>query len=332
MKRQIIEIDEAKCNGCGQCILACQEGALALVDGKAKLVGEILCDGLGACLGECPTGALKIIEREAEKFSEEAVKQVQDAAKKKEHHAKHHDKKHHDAKHAEHHAHHAEKHAAHHAEKHAGHHAEKHHDHHHDHHAKQEPEKPVPPLRPDLHVEAMTGPAAALGCGCPANQLMYLKRGPAASDEAPGVCAIGPVAGPVESELGHWPVKLELLRPDAPFLRGADLLLMADCAGVSVPDLHQRFLKGHAVSIACPKFSDLEAHIERLAGIIRGSGIKSLTVLHMEVPCCRGLVMAAERALQAAGLDIPLKRIKIGRNGKPLEEETINAGRSAAEG
>ena len=74
--RQIIRIDEEKCTGCGQCIIDCAEGALEIVDGKARLIGEIYCDGLGACLGGCPAGALTIEERDAEAFDEEAVEEL----------------------------------------------------------------------------------------------------------------------------------------------------------------------------------------------------------------------------------------------------------------
>jgi ferredoxin len=259
-KRPIIEINEDLCTGCGDCILTCAEGALQLVDGKAKLVGEILCDGLGACLSGCPTGALKVIERESEEFDEEAVHQ----------HLQTFDKE-----------------AA----------------------ARGEAAKPQ----------------ETLACGCPGTMVQTLE---------PCGCASGP--GPEEdgrtarSELRQWPIKLQLLGPQAQFLKDSDLVLLADCAGVSHPDLHRKILRGHAVVIGCPKLDDLDAHIQRLADILKGARPKSLTVAHMQVPCCHGFVRAAEQAMAKAGVDIPLRRIEISPYGEIVAEEDLSPASKAS--
>ena len=238
--RKIIEIDEEKCDGCGQCIIACAEGALEIIDGKARLVGDILCDGLGACLGECPQDALHLVEREAPEFDEEAV---------------------------------------------------------HERMAKMEEEEP-------------TAPAA---CGCPSSQAMLMTM-PAkeASEEAGG------------SNLGHWPVKLQLMGPNTPFLQGADLVLLADCAAASNPALHQKVLPNRAIAMGCPKLDDIQAHIGKLAEILEGARPKSLTVMFMDVPCCKGFVYTAQKAVEKSGLDMPIGLIQIAKNGQVIMEGSLD--------
>jgi len=246
--RPIIQIDEELCTGCGQCVLDCAEGALQIIDGKARLVGEIFCDGLGACLAGCPTGALQVIERPAEEFNEKAVEQRLHALK-----------------------------------------------------------------------QQAAAPEAPLACGCPGSAAMALQ--PAAAPAA-GACASA-------SQLGHWPIKLQLLAPAAPFLQGADMVLLADCAGVALPDLHARLLPKRAVALACPKLDNAQAHIDKLAQVLAQARPRSLTVAIMEVPCCRGLEFIAQKAMEKAGLDIPLGRLKVGRQGEVLED-VPPAQRSAA--
>lgn len=247
--RKIIEIDEDLCDGCGSCIISCAEGALALVGGKAKLVGEVYCDGLGACIGDCPRGALKIAERPADEFDACAAEERKAGA------------------------------------------------------------RPGPGPAP----AAPGGRKRAAPC-CPSAAPAALRM---------SACADPGSEGSEESRLGHWPVKLALLGPGAPFLEGADLVLLADCAAAAFPGLHAHILPGRVIAMGCPKLDNLDAHVETLAGILAGSGVKSLAVVHMEVPCCFGFVHAAREAVSKSGRKIPLSRMKISRDGRIIEKEAV---------
>jgi len=249
--RKIIKIDEDKCNGCGQCVDACVESALKIVDGKAKVIKDSFCDGLGACIGECPEGALTIVERDVPEFDEKAV---EEHMKKAGHESKTHE--------------------------------QMHQEHHHAH-------------------EGMTCPSAA------PKILKHEERCECESMETDRHGAI--------SELGHWPIQIKLVQEDAPFLRGKDLIVLADCAAVAYPDLHDRFLKGKAVVMGCPKFDDNEFYLKRLKGIIQNSGIKSISVVNMEVPCCFGLHRLVQQAVEETGSKIPYKQNVIAIAGELLE-------------
>ena len=240
--RKIIEIDEELCDGCGQCVPACAEGAIQIIDGKARVVSENLCDGLGACLGECPTGALKIVEREAEEFDEQAV------------------------------------------------------------------EEHLENLGQSSQQQAEPSPA----CACPSQQIhTFVGSGRQAASAGSG--------GKAQSALTHWPIQIRLVPPRAEFLKGADLLVLADCAAVAYPNLHADLLQGRVVMMGCPKFDDRDAYIAKFTEIFKQAGIRSLTTVTMEVPCCSGMPKIVEKALEAAGKDIPHQEIVIRANGEVLE-------------
>lgn len=233
--RKIVKIDEEKCNGCGVCVPACIEGALQIIDGKARLISETYCDGLGACLGECPQGAITIEEKESDEFDEEAVKQ---------------------------------------------------------------------------HLAIDEAVVEPLPCGCPGATVRQFEAQPQTEAATPLA-----MASPSRSMLTQWPVQLTLVPSIAPFLRGADLMLAADCVPFAYAGFHQDLLSGHALLVACPKLDDFQAHQQKLVQILRQSGVKSLTIVHMEVPCCFGLVHMAKEAIKLSGRDIPLKEITIGVRG-----------------
>jgi ferredoxin len=259
INRPIIEIDEELCDGCGLCIPGCHEGALAIVDGKARLVGEVLCDGLGACLGECPRGALTLVEREAPPFDEEAVEQRLEELRQ----------------------------------------------------APQEPvEKPM-------------------GCGCPGSAAGRIER-PTAGGGCPGAAAgmvektgEGQASGTFESALEHWPVKLRLMNPqNPPFPPGSRLLLAADCAPVAHPSLHGELMPGKAIAIACPKFEDPQATLDKLTALYDAAAPSEVTVVRMEVPCCTGLSAVAHKAAELANRDVTVTDMVLTRDGRlvPAEE------------
>ena len=124
--------------------------------------------------------------------------------------------------------------------------------------------------------------------------------------------------GLVGSALGHWPVQIRLVPANAPFLKGADLLIAADCVPVAYPTFHADFLAGKAVMIGCPKFDDKEGAVDKLAQVFAVSGIKSITCVIMEVPCCSGLPVIVKKALEKSGADIPFRQVTVSARGEIL--------------
>ena len=253
--RKIIKIDDELCDGCGNCVPACAEGALEVVDGKARVIADLYCDGLGACLGECPTGALSIVERKADEFDENAEEE---------------------------------------------------------HLAKQTAEAP-------RTMPMVSG-------GCPSSRLQTFAPRETASPPNASQAAEQPAAfEQSESALSHWPVQIMLVPPTAPFLKNADLLVVADCVPVTYPDFHRDFLKGKAVMMGCPKFDDAQHYIEKFSQICKVSGIKSITNVVMEVPCCSALPMIVQKGMQLSGVTIPMEEVVISTRGKILERRKIQA-------
>lgn len=228
MIRKIIKIDEEKCNGCGACAEACHEGAIEIINGKAKLTREDYCDGLGDCLPACPTNAITFEEREAPAYNEEAVLK-----------------------------------------------------------AKQ----------------------SKLPCGCPGTNSKAINRKPQTGAVSTFAC---------ESQLSQWPVQIKLVPINAPYFENANLLIAADCTAYAYGNFHNEFIKNKITLIGCPKLDEGD-YTEKLTQIIALNNIKSVTVVRMEVPCCRGIENAVKNALQASGKFIPWQIKVISTDGRIVE-------------
>ncbi len=260
MRRKIVQIDEERCDGCGECVPSCAEGAIAVVGGKARLSSDVLCDGLGACLGECPRGAITVVEREAEAFDEGAVKAHLDRLRG----------------------------------------------------PSRGPDRAASPAQARPLLGIVQDAPGAQG-GCPGSRPRTLPRG--------GLSIVPSAAGPAhpgagaESRLGHWPVQLHLVPVAAPFFRGADLLVAADCVPFAYARFHADLLAGRALVVGCPKLDDVRAYAEKLGRILSSNEIRSVTVVRMEVPCCGGISAAARHGLAASGKDLPFRDVVVGVDG-----------------
>jgi NAD-dependent dihydropyrimidine dehydrogenase PreA subunit len=259
--RKIVRIDEEKCNGCGQCVPACAEGAIRIEGGKARLAADNLCDGLGNCLGRCPQDAITIEERPAEEFDEKAVSAHLSSGR---------------------------------------------------------PGAVAAPTRvadaPARRVPAGTAPPAH--GGCPGSMPRLMKRPARTGAGAPWA---GPGAAPGDrrpSQLAQWPVQLALVPAAGPMWQDVDVLIAADCVPFALAGFHEDLLAGRALAIACPKLDDTAPQVEKLAAIFAANAIRSVTVAHMEVPCCTGIVYAVQEALERAGRrDIPFHEVTVGIEG-----------------
>ena len=290
MKRQIITIDETKCTGCGDCIPGCPEGALQVIDGKARLISDLFCDGLGACIGHCPTGAMKIVSREAEPYDEKRVMHESIAKGGPNVIAAH--------------LHHLIDHGQNEFVEQALEYLEE--------------QGIANPLEREAVREAVPHHAAHTG-GCPGSRTIDFNT----SGKADAAVASMPGA-PVQSALRQWPIQLHLVSPQAPYFQGSDLLLAADCAAFAVGDVHGKFMRGKSLAIACPKLdSEMDIYVEKLAAMIDLSHINTITVAIMEVPCCGGLMSIVAEALKKASRKVPVKKVVISLQGETLSEEWV---------
>jgi len=306
MKREIIQIDEEKCDGCGNCVPNCHEGALQIIDEKAVLISDLMCDGLGACIGHCPQDALTIEEREAEPYDEIAV--MKEMIQKGKNVVTAH------MKHLKDHQEHAflkqgvqflmenkekldfnpveiiqEVH----------------------HHGK--PQNISQPTQ----VPEPSGLQMESGCGCQGSKEMSFQAGGQAEPS-------GELVSDQPSALRQWPVQLHLINPGAGYFQGSDLLISADCVAYSLGNFHSKHLQNKSLVIACPKLdSNMQVYEQKITALIDHAGVNTITVMIMEVPCCGGLMQLVQSAASKAERKVPVKAIQVGIQGQILAEEWI---------
>ncbi len=299
--RKIILIDEDLCNGCGDCVVGCAEGALQIVDGKAKLVREDFCDGFGDCVGACPTGALVIEERECDGYDHEAVR-AHVAATRGEAGLSEFESA-------------ASRHGF----------------------APKNGQKLVEPAtapgvssRSPERLSPQSSPSR--GGGCPGSQMRVLPRtGDGFLPPIPHPSAgtgEDPTPPVLRPELTQWPIQLHLINPAAPFLKDRELAVIATCAPVAMPDSNWRYVRGRAIALACPKLDRTDPYVDKLTAILREPSIPRVVVVRMEVPCCSGLTTMVVEAVARTGRDdLGVVEETVGLQGELKKRQVIQARR-----
>lgn len=288
-KRTIIKIDETLCNGCGHCIRGCHEGALQLIDGKARIISELYCDGLGACIGECPVNAITLEEREAEPYSEIAVmeRMIDQGEATILAHLKHLQE-----------------------------------------HGEEVLLQQAIRFLQNKSISINLDSILNYSTPTPQKNTFSFHACPGKTERSFTSTAkqdtVQDNADSCISQLRQWPIQLHLLNPQATFFQKADVTLAADCAAYSFAGFHQRFMRNQTIAIACPKLDMNKAsYLTKIIDMIDQSMINTLTVIIMEVPCCNGLLQLAIKATQQAKRKIPIKKIIIGIQGDLIDESWI---------
>lgn len=299
MVRDIIKIDEELCNGCGLCVKGCHEGALQMIDGKARMISELYCDGLGACIGDCPVGAITIEKREALPYDEIAVMEriVPLGERTIIAHLKH-LKEHNETGYLK---------------------------------------QGVMYLKSrniEIDLSEVKSAGQKSSCTCPGSASQsFVQTKPSAAKPSFGGLSFNSTPSAAKdvasmhaggSQLTHWPVQLHLLNPEVSHFNKADVLLAADCVAFAYAGFHTDMLTGRKLAIACPKLDvNQDVYVNKLVSMIDNSLINTLTVAIMEVPCCGGLLRLAQLAVSKAARKVPLKKIVVSVRGEVVNEEWV---------
>lgn len=293
MKRDIIHIDEDLCDGCGDCVPNCHEGALQIIDGKARLISDLMCDGLGACIGHCPQGAITMENREAEAYDEIAVmKEMIPKGKNTVIAHLTHLKEHGETAFLQQGVGYLES-------------------------VRSELTFDLDEVKRTVH-HSQQEEAAGCGGGCPSAIPVDL------ADRIDPNKSAAEMNTKLDSALTQWPVQMHLINPRAGYFQGTDLLFAADCVAFSKGDFHQSDLPGKKLVIACPKLDNgLETYVEKVTALIDEAKINTITVMVMEVPCCSGLLKIVQMAVQNANRKVPVKVQVISIKGEIIKEEWV---------